>query len=106
MRLCKTTHDRLVYGAGGAAKMVSTSLPEQAARFPGLAICVSCVGRKLVMAEQISDEIRIVKDTLGAQAAITGFYSNGEFCPGSNSDQSVLHNQTMTIGYLAEDMTA
>jgi hypothetical protein len=55
-----------------------------------------------VMAEQISDEIRIVKDTLGSQVSITGFYSNGEFCPGSNSDQSVLHNQTMTIGYLAE----
>jgi hypothetical protein len=106
VRLCQTTHDRLVEGAGGAAKMVSASLPTLAATFPGLAICVSCVGRKLVMAEQISDEIRIVKDTLGAQASITGFYSNGEFCPGSNTDQSVLHNQTMTIGYLAEDMTA
>jgi hypothetical protein len=102
VRLCQTTHDRLVDGAGGAAKMVSTSLPAEAANLPGLALCVSCVGRKLVMAEQISDEIRIVKDTLGSQVSITGFYSNGEFCPGSNSDQSVLHNQTMTIGYLAE----
>lgn len=106
VRLCQTNHDRLVEGAGGAARMVSQSLPEQAMQFPGLAICVSCVGRKLVMAEQIADEIHIVKNTLGSQAAITGFYSNGEFCPGSSSDQSVLHNQTMTIGYLAEDMTA
>ncbi len=105
VRLCQTTHDRLVEGAGGAAKMVATSLPPQASRFPGLAICVSCVGRKLVMAEQISDEVHIVKQMLGSQAAITGFYSNGEFCPGSNSDQSVLHNQTMTIGYIVEDMT-
>lgn len=106
VRLCQTTHDRLVEGAGGAAKMVASSLPPQASKYPGLAICVSCVGRKLVMAEQISDEIHIVKGILGAQAAITGFYSNGEFCPGSNSDQSVLHNQTMTIGYILEDMGA
>ena len=106
IRLCQTTHDRLVEGAGGAAKMVAESLPPQAINAPGLAICVSCVGRKLVMAEQIADEIRIVKDTLGGQAAITGFYSNGEFCPTSSADQSVLHNQTMTIGYLTEDMAA
>ena len=88
------------------AKMVAESLPANAINAPGLAICVSCVGRKLVMAEQIADEIRIVKDTLGGQAAITGFYSNGEFCPTSSADQSVLHNQTMTIGYLTEDMAA
>ncbi|HQR59785.1 MAG TPA: FIST N-terminal domain-containing protein [Methylophilaceae bacterium] len=106
VRFCQTTHDRLVEGAGGAAHMVSISLPEQATRSPGLAVCVSCVGRKLVMADQVSDEIRIVKNVLGSQAAITGFYSNGEFCPSQNSDQSVLHNQTMTIGYLTEDMYA
>jgi hypothetical protein len=104
VRFCQTTHDRLVEGAGGAAHMVSISLPEQATRSPGLAICVSCVGRKLVMAEQVSDEIKIVKSVLGPQAAITGFYSNGEFSPSQNSEQSVLHNQTMTIGYLTENM--
>lgn len=106
VRLCQTSHDRLVEGAGGAARMVSTALPAQAAGFPGLAICVSCVGRKLVMAEQVSDEIKMVRDMLGPQAVITGFYSNGEFCPPSGSAQSVLHNQTMTIGYLVEDMRA
>jgi hypothetical protein len=104
VRFCQTTHDRLVEGAGGAAHMVSISLPEQATRSPGLAICVSCVGRKLVMADQVSDEIKIVKSVLGPQAAITGFYSNGEFSPSQNSEQSVLHNQTMTIGYLTENM--
>ena len=105
VRFCQTTHDRLVEGAGGAARMVSIALPEEAARSAGLAICVSCVGRKLVMAEQVADEIKIVKDILGPQAAITGFYSNGEFSPSQLSEHSVLHNQTMTIGYLTEDMS-
>ena len=58
------------------------------------------------MAEQISDEVHIVKQMLGSQAAITGFYSNGEFCPGSNSDQSVLHNQTMTLTVFHETTPA
>ncbi|MDR2874322.1 MAG: FIST C-terminal domain-containing protein [Methylobacillus sp.] len=102
IRLCQASHDRLVEGARGAAKMVSSALPPHALNTPALAICVSCVGRKLVMGEQVSDEIYMVKDTLGPQAAVTGFYSNGEFCPIAAEDSSELHNQTMTIGYLTE----
>lgn len=104
VRFCQTTHDRLVEGAGGAAQKVALALPGQANRAPGLAICVSCVGRKLVMADQIADEIRAVKNVLGPQATITGFYSNGEFSPSTRGEQSVLHNQTMTIGYLTEEV--
>ncbi|MDR2220563.1 MAG: FIST C-terminal domain-containing protein [Methylobacillus sp.] len=100
--LCQASHDNLVEGARGAAKTVLSSLLPEAMQTPALAICVSCVGRKLVMGEQISDEIYMVKDTLGPQAAVTGFYSNGELCPAKPDDASELHNQTMTIGYLTE----
>jgi len=99
VRLCQTTHDRLVEGAGGAARLVTANLDTSQ---PGLALCVSCVGRKLVMAEQIADEIQAVQQTLGSQTALTGFYSYGEFCPRPNTTDNVLHNQTMTIGYLSE----
>jgi hypothetical protein len=102
VRLCQTTHERLVEGAAGAASMATQSLPDEMRNQQSLAICVSCVGRKLVMAEQISDEVKAVRDIFGPLTAITGFYSNGEFCPGNNGDNSVLHNQTMTIGYLGE----
>ncbi|MDR5171185.1 FIST C-terminal domain-containing protein [Methylobacillus flagellatus] len=99
VRLCQTTHDRLVEGAGGAARLVTGNLDTSQ---PGLALCVSCVGRKLVMADQIADEIQAVQQTLGSQTVLTGFYSYGEFCPRPNTTDNVLHNQTMTIGYLSE----
>jgi len=35
---------------------------------------------------------------------LTGFYSNGEFAPLPNTSDNALHNQTMTIGYLTEDL--
>lgn len=102
VRFCQTTHDRLVEGAGGAAHLVTGNLDSVNTSQTGLALCVSCVGRKLVMAEQIADEIKAVQQNLGPQTSLTGFYSYGEFCPRPNTNDSVLHNQTMTIGYLSE----
>lgn len=103
VRFCQATHDRLVEGAGDAAHLVAdhTSTGQT-----GLAVCVSCVGRKGVMAAQVVDEIKLVQQILGPQTALTGFYSYGEFAPRPDTNDSVLHNQTMTIGYLSENLLA
>jgi hypothetical protein len=58
------------------------------------------------MAELVVDEVKLVKQILGNQTAITGFYSYGEFAPRPDTNDSVLHNQTMTIGYLSENVYA
>lgn len=106
VRFCQTTHDRLVEGAGGAADLVTESVRGANVDQAGLALCVSCVGRKLVMADQVGDEIREVQRIFGPLTSITGFYSYGEFSPRPNTNDSVLHNQTMTIGYLSEKIIA
>lgn len=103
VRFCQSTHDRLVEGAGDAAHLVTN---QASTNQTGLAICVSCVGRKGVMAEQVVDEVKLVQQILGSQTALTGFYSYGEFAPRPDTTDSVLHNQTMTIGYLSENLLA
>jgi hypothetical protein len=102
VRLCQSTHDRLIEGASGAAQMITAHLAAMETAQNALALCVSCVGRKLVMAEKVSDEITAVQNILGKQTAITGFYSYGEFAPRPNTTDNVLHNQTMTIAYITE----
>ena len=106
VRLCQTNHDRLVDGAGAAADLVMDGLSDNKTNQIGLALCVSCVGRKGVMAELVGDEIKLVQQILGPQTSITGFYSYGELAPRPNTTDSVLHNQTMTIGYLSENLLA
>jgi hypothetical protein len=106
VRLCQTNHDRLVEGAGAAAELVMDGLGENKTNQTGLALCVSCVGRKGVMAELVVDEVKQVQQILGAKTSITGFYSYGELAPRPNTSDSVLHNQTMTIGYLSENVLA
>ena len=102
VRFLKSDHDMLVNGASDAARQIldkDINLNDRA-----LAICVSCVGRKLVMEDQVSDEVFAVQRLLGLQTGITGFYSNGEICSGEDDGHSLLHNQTMTIAYLSEHM--
>ena len=102
VRFLKSDHDELVAGASEAARQIlnkNVDLNDKA-----LAICVSCVGRKLVMESQVSDEVYAVQRLLGMQTGITGFYSNGEICSGEDDSHSQLHNQTMTIAYLSEHL--
>jgi hypothetical protein len=97
-RLTKSTVDRLIEGAVGAAR---ASCPAGGAP-PELALLISCVGRKLVLKQLVEDEVEGVRDVLGGQAAMTGFYSYGEIAPFSLGERSELHNQTMTITTFAE----
>ncbi len=98
-RLMKANFDRLVEGAAGAARAGAAALGS----FPAeLAVLVSCVGRKLVLKQRIEEEVEAVREVLGPQAALTGFYSYGELCPEGGVRSCELHNQTMTITAFAE----
>ncbi len=98
-RLMKANFDRLIDGAVEAAK---TSL-DILGFSPGLAILISCVGRKLILKQRIEEEIEGVRDILGAQATLTGFYSYGEISPFTKGARCELHNQTMTITAFSEE---
>ena len=99
-RLMKANFDRLVDGAQQAAE---ASVDEIGSFEPELAILVSCVGRKLVLGQMVEDEVEAVRETVGEQTAITGFYSYGEIAPSLGTLNCQLHNQTMTITLLAEE---
>jgi hypothetical protein len=102
VRLLKSNHQNLINGASDAAQQILSKGVNLNAK--AVAICVSCVGRKLVLNDQVSEEVFAVHRILGMQTAITGLYSNGEICSGEDDSHSQLHNQTMTIAYLSERM--
>lgn len=100
VKLMHASTEKLVSGAEAAAEAVTAMLgsPED-----GMAILVSCVGRKLVMGGRVDEEIEAVGDVLGKRTVLTGFYSYGEISPFLPGTSCKLHNQTMTITYLGED---
>jgi hypothetical protein len=99
LRLMHASTDALVDGAEAAAQ---AALKMQANPGQGLALLVSCVGRKLVMGGRVDEEVEAVGDVFGSGATLTGFYSYGEISPFTRAVECKLHNQTMTITYLSE----
>ncbi len=95
----RANFDRLVDGAIGAAKVSHDAI---GSNNPELAILISCVGRKLVLKQRIEEEVEGVRDVLGNDTTLTGFYSYGEISPFSLDASCELHNQTMTITTLRE----
>lgn len=98
-RLMKANFDRLIDGAIGAAQTSYKAIGNKA---PELALLISCVGRKLVLKQRIEEEVEGVRDTLGQDTVLAGFYSYGEISPFNPSAKCELHNQTMTITTLSE----
>ncbi|MBK7001738.1 MAG: FIST C-terminal domain-containing protein [Rhodoferax sp.] len=99
LKLMHANTDALVDGAEAAAR---AALDMQGSAAGGLALLVSCVGRKLVMGGRVDEEIEAVGEVFGSGATLAGFYSYGEISPFTKSVDCKLHNQTMTITYMGE----
>ncbi|GMN06222.1 FIST C-terminal domain-containing protein [Croceitalea sp. MTPC5] len=98
VQLMMSTTGDIAQGASNAAEFAMMNRKNS----PQLAILVSCVGRKLVLAQRTEEEIEEVKEVIGNQAKITGFYSYGEMAPFAGKNECQLHNQTMTLTLLSE----
>lgn len=98
VQLMMASVDGIAQGANVAAKFgmhSRTTVPE-------LALLVSCIGRKLVMNQRVEEEIEQVREVVGDQVPMAGFYSYGEMAPFNGSTSCELHNQTMTLTLISE----
>lgn len=98
VQLMMCTMDDIAEGASNAAEQAMNNRSNA----PELAILVSCVGRKLVLAGRTEEEIEEVMEVVGEGATITGFYSYGEMAPFAGKNECQLHNQTMTLTLMSE----
>jgi hypothetical protein len=98
-RLMRGAFDNLAEGAGAAARQAFVGVKDET---PGLALLVSCVGRRIVLGEHTGDEVEAVADVLPSYLRQVGFYSHGEISSRPNDPFCGLHNQTMTIVTLQE----
>lgn len=100
LKLMHSNTERLIEGAETAAHAALATMGAP----PGhvLALLVSCVGRKLAMGERVEEEVEAVVEQFGGRATVAGFYSNGEISGAGFTGQCHLHNQTMTITWIAE----
>ncbi len=100
LRLMHSSNDKLVDGAEMAGMLIRESLGGNPGN--GLAILISCVGRKIVMGDAVEEEVEVIAKVLPG-VTLAGFYSYGEISPFGETKECKLHNQTMTAVYFGED---
>jgi hypothetical protein len=93
--------DRLAAGAADAARQARSGLGENG-NGDGVAVLVSCIGRRLLMGQRTMDEVEAAGLELGSRMPRVGFYSYGEISPHQASGVCQLHNQTMTVTAITE----
>lgn len=98
VQLMMASVDGIAQGANTAANYGM----KNRTKAPELALLVSCIGRKLVMSQRVEEEIEHVREVIGQQVPIAGFYSYGEMAPFNGETACELHNQTMTLTLISE----
>ena len=101
-QLMKGSFNRLADGAGDAAQQARDGL-EGCRDNNGVAILISCIGRRLLMGQRALDEVEAAGAVLGSKLRRLGFYSYGEISPHAVSGICELHNQTMTVTTITEE---
>jgi len=99
VRLMQASFDRLLDGAAQAGDDATRAWTGG----DTLCVVVSCVGRRLVLGERVEEELESVRSRLPEGAKTIGFYSYGELSPLVDG-QCGLHNQTMTLTLLVENV--
>jgi hypothetical protein len=67
---------------------------------PALVFFFSCMARRIVLGRRTEEEVENVRQVVGAEVPMLGFYSYGEFCPAKRGGPSLLHNETATVSIL------
>ncbi|MBF0585730.1 FIST C-terminal domain-containing protein [Prosthecochloris sp. N3] len=71
---------------------------------PELVIMFSCVGRKMVLGRRVREEVDAVRECLGRDVPVAGFYTYGEIGPVDKSDpersSARYHNETVVLWVL------
>ena len=101
-QLMRGNFNRLADGAAEAASQAVTDTTAEVPEGEGVALMVSCIGRRLLMGQRIGDEVDAASSMLGPSYRKLGFYAYGEIAPHATSQQCELHNQTMTITTIRE----
>ena len=97
IRLMIGTKESCLEAARQAAQQVKVKLRDKKAEF---ALVISSASRSYLLGRQAHSEIKIIREVLGRETPLFGFYSYGEYAPLGSINyygQTYLHNQTIAI---------
>lgn len=96
VRFLHGTYTDLVDGAASVAARLQTGGTAE------FVLCVSCIGRRIMLGPEIEDELDAIAMAVGEKSVIAGFYSHGEIESSEEKGKSVLQNQSIVLTAFTE----
>jgi hypothetical protein len=97
IRLTCGDHGSILQGARQAARLALEDVGEAS---PVAIFVYSCMARRIVLGTRTELELEQMRQVIGAQIPMLGFYTYGEYCPVRRSGPSMLHNETATVSVI------
>jgi hypothetical protein len=69
---------------------------------PRVIFLYSCMARKIVLGTRTDEEIMAVKEAIGGDVPVIGFYTYGEYAPIGECEHSCFHNETATLTVIGD----
>lgn len=92
VQIAMTSRDAILEGCRSAVQGAFSAYPHGKA--PEAALVFSCAARKLLLGTRTSEEVAIVREILGSELPVCGFYGYGEIGPLASSTSADYHNET------------
>jgi hypothetical protein len=73
-----------------------------ATTLPKVVFIYSCMARKIVLGSKTNEEIVKIKNNVGENIPIIGFYCYGEYAPIGRGGISSFYNETITLTIIGE----
>jgi hypothetical protein len=84
----------------------TTSLSEAVSAFPGekplAGLVFSCAGRRATLGTRTAEEVDLLRNRLGPDVPLIGFYSGSELCPLKGQQKTQIHGYTFTTLLIGE----
>jgi hypothetical protein len=87
----------ILEAAGKAAQLALNELGESS---PVAVFFYSCMARKIVLGRHTRGEIQRIRQEVGQNIPIWGFYTYGEYCRVTCEGPNLLHNETATVSVI------
>jgi hypothetical protein len=92
----------VIEAAKDAAQRALDQLKKNESIRPKVAFLYSCMARKIVLGSRTNEEILAIKEVIGKDFPMIGFYTYGEYSPVGKQHLSCLHNEVATITIIGE----
>jgi hypothetical protein len=93
VQLTVAATDQIVEGVRSSVSEALRTFPSGAG--PDAALVYSCATRRFLLGTRTSREIELMRDLVGREVPIAGFYCLGEFAPLASGEGSRFHNATV-----------